>query len=80
MHFFSFVCLLENEASVTPERLKRFVAKVPEMSDSLDNARTISDIIDIIHKQSSLTSCTHLKGVARRFSIPSVTEKIEKYY
>ena len=50
------------------------------MNDSLDNARSISDIIDIIHKHSSLTSCTHLKGVARRFNIPAATEKIEKYY
>ena len=72
--------VLENEESVTIERLKRFVAKIPEMNDSLDNARSISDIIDIIHKHSSLTSCTHLKGVARRFNISAATEKIEKYY
>ena len=32
----------------------------------------------IIHTH--LTSCTHLKGVARRFNIPAATEKIEKYY
>ena len=50
------------------------------MNDSLDNAHTISDIIDIIQKHSSLTLCTHLKGVARRFNIPSVTEKVETYY
>ena len=57
--------ILENEESVTIERLKRFVSKIPEMNDSLDNAHTISDIIDIIHEHSSLTCCTHLKGVAR---------------
>ena len=78
--FDEVVEILENEESVTPERLKRYVSKIPEMSDSLDNAHTISDIIDIILKHSSLTCCTYLKGVARRFNISAVTEKIEKYY
>ena len=50
------------------------------MNDSLDNAHTISDIINVIQKHSSLTSCTYLKGVARRFKISTVTEKIEEYY
>ena len=72
--------ILENEESVTPERLKRYVSRFPEMNDSLDKAHTISDIIDIIQKHSSFTCCTHLKGVARRFNIPSVTEEIGKYY
>ena len=71
--------ILENEESVTPERLKRFVAKIPEMNNLLDNSQSISDIIDIIHNHSSLTCCSILKGVARRFDIPSVNEKIEKY-
>ena len=72
--------ILENEESVTIERLKRFISKIPDMNDSLDNAHTISDIIDIIYKHSSLTCCIHLKGVARRYNISAVTEKIEKYY
>ena len=72
--------ILENEESITPERLKRFVSRIPYMKDSLDNAHTISDIIDIVQEHSSITSCTHLKGVARRFNISAVTERIEKYY
>ena len=72
--------ILENDESVTPERLKRYVSRFPEMNDSLDNAHSISDIIDIIQKHSSFTCCTYLKGVARRFNIPSVTEQIGKYY
>ena len=72
--------ILENEESITPERLKRFVSRIPEMNHSLDNAHTISDIIDIIQEHSSLISCTYLKGVARRFNISAVTEKIEEYY
>ena len=50
------------------------------MKQSLDNAHTISDIIDIIQEHSSLTSCSHLKGVARRFNVIAVLEKIEAYY
>ena len=73
--------ILENEESVTIERLKRFVSRIPEMNHLLDNAHsTISDIIDIVQEHSSITCCTHLKGVARRFNISAVTEKIEKYY
>ena len=72
--------MLENEESVTHERLKRFVSRFPEMNDSLDNAHTISDIINVIQKYSSLTSCTYLKGVARRFKISTVTEIIDEYY
>ena len=72
--------ILENEEFVTIERLKRFVSRIPEMKDSLDNAHTISDIIDIIQEHSSFTCCSYLKGVARRFNVSAVTEKIEKYY
>ena len=72
--------ILENEESVTPERLKRYVSRIPEMNDSLDNAHTISDIIDKIQKHSSITCCTYLKGIARRFKVSTVTEKIENYY
>ena len=77
--FDEVVEILENEESVTIERLKRFVSRIPDMKNSLDNAHTISDIIDVIQEHSSLISCTHLKGVARRFNISAVTEKIEKY-
>ena len=49
------------------------------MNESLDNAHTISDIIDKIQKHSSLTCCTYLKGIARRFKVSTVTEKIEHY-
>ena len=72
--------ILENDESVTQERLERFVSKIPELKDSLDNAHTISDIINIIQEYSSFLSCNYLKGVARRFEISTVTEKIEKYY
>ena len=72
--------ILENEESITPERLKRYVSRIPEMNDSLDNAHTISDIIDIIQKHSSLTCFTYLKGIAIRFKVSTVTEKIENYY
>ena len=72
--------ILENEKSVTIERLQRFVSKIPEMKDSLDKVHTISDIIDVIYEHSSLTCCSHLKGVARRFNIIAATEKIEIYY
>ena len=72
--------LLENEESVTLERLKKYLSKIPEMRHLLDNAYTISDIIDIIQEHSSFTCCSHLKGVARRFNVPVAIEKIEKYH
>ena len=55
--------ILEKEKSVTLKQLKRYVSKIPEMKDSLDNAHTISDIIDIIQEHSSFICCSHLKGV-----------------
>ena len=72
--------LLENEESVTLESLKKYLSKIPEMRHLLDNAYTISDIIDIIQEHSSFTCCSHLKGVARRFNVPVAIEKIEKYH
>ena len=72
--------MLENEESINIKRLKGYVSKIPEMKDSLDNAHTISDIIDIIQEHSSFTCCSHLEGVARRFNISAATEKIESYY
>ena len=72
--------ILNSEESVTPERLKQFVSRFPEMSDSLDNIYTISDIINVIQEHSSFTCCTFLEGVVTRFNVSSATEKIEKYY
>ena len=72
--------ILENDETVTLERLKKYLSKTPNMKHSLDNAHTISDIIDIIQEHSSFTCCSHLKGVAKRFNITAVTEKIETYY
>ena len=72
--------ILENEESVNIERLKGYISKFPEMEESLDNAHTISEIIDTIQKHSSLTSCSHLKGVAELFNVTAAFEKIEKYY
>ena len=71
---------MEDEESVTPERLKRFVSRFPEMSDSLDNAQTISDIINIIQEHSSFTCCTFLEGVALRFNVSAAIGKIKEYY
>ena len=68
------------EESVSIERLKEYVSKFPEMKNSLDNAHTISDIINIIQEHSSLISCSHLKGVTELFNASAATEKIEKYY
>ena len=78
--YFEITEILEKEESVSIERLKGYVSKFPEMIDSLDNANTISDIIDIIYKHSSLTSCSHLKGVAELFNVSAAVEKIEEYY
>ena len=72
--------ILEKEKSVNIKRLRGYVSKFPEMNDSLDNAHTISDIINIIHRHSSLTSCSYLKGVADLFGVSAAIEKIEKYY
>ena len=71
--------LLKKE-SVDIECLKEYVSKFSGMNDSLANARTISDIINIIHRHSSLTSCSYLKGVADLFRVSAAIEKIEKYY
>ena len=78
--FLEITEILEKEESVNIERLKEYVTKLSVMPDSLDNAHTISDIINIIYKHSSLTSCSHLKGVAELFNVSAATEKIEKYY
>ena len=71
---------MENEESITLERLKKYLSKIPEMRHLLDNAYTISDIIDVIQEHSSFTCCSHLKGVARRFKVFLAIEKIEIYH
>ena len=78
--FLEITEILEKDESINIERLKGYVSKFPEMVDSLDNAHTISEIIDIIYKHSSLTSCSHLKGVAELFNASTAVEKIVKYY
>ena len=78
--FLEIAEILEKEESVNIERLKGYISKFPEIIDSLDNAHTITDIIDAIYKHSSLTSCSHLKGVAELFNVSAAIEKIDKYY
>ena len=78
--FLEITEILEKEESVNIERLKGYISKFPEMKNSLDNAHTITDIIDIIQEHSSLTSCSYLKGVAELFNVSAAIEKIDKYY
>ena len=51
-----------------------------EMEDLLNNAHTISDIIDIIQKHSSILYCQYLQHVAEHFKLAAVIEKIEEHH
>ena len=72
--------ILENDDSVTLDKLKRFLSRFPELRTSLNNTNTISDVVDLIYDFSSITDCSYLKSVATRFNISAAVEKIYNYY
>ena len=78
--FDEFTEILENDDSVTLDKLKRFLSKFPDLRTSLNNAKTISDVVDLIQDHSSITCCSYLKRVATRFNISAAVEKIDNYY
>ena len=78
--FDEFTEILENDDSVTLDKLKRFLSKFPDLRTSLNKANTISDVVDLIQDHSSITCCSYLKSVATRFNISAAVEKIDNYY
>ena len=72
--------ILENDETVTQDKLKRFLSKYPDLKTSLKDAKTISDVVDLIQDHSSITCCSYLRSVATRFNISAVIEKIDNYY
>ena len=67
--------------AISLERLKRFVSRIPEMNDSLDNAHTISDIVDIIQEHSSLYIVLRISKESLDDSKSLLSlKKIEEYY
>ena len=62
--FDEFTEILENDDSVTLDKLKRFLSKFPDLRTSLNNTNTISDVLDLIQDNSSITCCSYLKSVA----------------
>ena len=49
-------------------------------SQLLEDAHTISDIVDVIRKCSSFTRCTTLKGIAVLLKVSAITQKISEYH
>ena len=78
--FDEFTEILENDNSVTLDKLKRFLSKFPDLRTSLNKAKTVSDVADLIQDYSSITCCSYLKSVATRFNISAAVEKIDNYY
>ena len=71
--------IFEENESVMPEKLKRYLSFYPDLSPSLANADNIFDIMKVIQQHSSFTCCSRLKHVADRFRIPTAQDEIRSY-
>ena len=71
--------IFEENESVKPEKLKRYLSFYPDLSPSLANADNIFDIMKVIQQHSSFTCCSRLKHVADRFRISAAQDEIRSY-
>ena len=78
--FDEFTEILENDDSVTLDKLKRFLSRFPDLNPLLNKIKTISDCVNLIQEHSSITCCSYLKSVATRFNVSAAIEKIDNYY
>ena len=76
--FYQIAVILDSEESVTLDKLKQFTSNHADLSYSLDNVNSISDVINRIQKHSSFARVGFLEGFVKEFC-PFATEKIEKY-
>ena len=72
--------IFEMEQSVTPEKLKKYLSKFPELTPHLCYAETTSQVLDVVQEHSSFICCSYLKHAANYFNLTGAIEAIKKYY
>ena len=70
---------LSNNDDVSLNELKEFLVSYSELEGPLQAADTISSVMRVIQRHSSVINCFYLKSIAKEFDLPEVTNKIEAY-
>ena len=71
--------ILANNDHVALHELKELLASYSELEGPLQAADTISSVMRVVQRHSSIINCSYLKHVAKNFNVPEVNEKIEAY-
>ena len=71
--------ILANNDRALLHELKELLASYSELEGPLQAADTISSVMRVVQRHSSVINCFYLKLVAKEFNLPEVTKKIEAY-
>ena len=72
--------IFEKKKSMTPEKLKRYLSKFPELTPHLYYAETMSQVLDVVQEHSSFICCSYLRHAVNYFNLPGAIEAIKNYY
>ena len=78
--FYKVADMFEKEKSVTPEKLKHYLSKFPDLTPHLCHAETTSQVLDVVQENISFISCcSFLRNAADFFTLTGAVEVIKKY-
>ena len=78
--FLEVAKIFEKKKIMTPGKLKNFLSKFPELKPHLRNAKTTSQVLDVVQEHSSFICCSYLRHAADYFNLPEAIEAIKKYF
>ena len=65
--------------SVTLQELKELLSFYPQLEMLIQNAESVTEVMQVLQRHSSFINCSYLKHVARYFELAEVTREINNY-
>ena len=72
--------ILANNDHVPLHELKELLASYSELEGPLQVADTISSVMRVIQRHSSVINCSYLQHIAEHFNLPDVSKEIDAYH
>ena len=67
------------KSSVTLQELKELLSFYPQLAMPIQDAESVTKVMQVIQQLSSFINCSYLEHVAEYFNLPEVTKEIDKY-
>ena len=71
--------IILKKSSVTLQELKELLSFYPQLAMPIQDAVSITEVMQVLQRHSSFINCSYLKHVAEYFELPEVTKEIDNY-